>query len=208
MGQVKNFESRFYFHIFGYSDIQKIIKSKFLDTRIFGYPNFVYTKFRISEFLDISDSDIGYYGSDFWIHIVLNTSNFHTTSLLITTAPVTPSAPMVDYHRHTCTLILTITLIYTFLISIIFSTTNPNVLNQLRKALDLSNNNFSPPQPKYSPSMKLVLRENPLLQSNSSKIPPKPNSPSGSSTTAAANFHLGLLLVLVIRALVVFPLYS
>ncbi|KAJ0467337.1 putative protein kinase RLK-Pelle-LRR-IX family [Helianthus annuus] len=32
MGQVKNFESRFYFHIFGYSDIQKIIKFKFLDT--------------------------------------------------------------------------------------------------------------------------------------------------------------------------------
>ncbi|KAJ0467362.1 putative protein kinase RLK-Pelle-LRR-IX family [Helianthus annuus] len=48
IGQVKNFESRFYFHIFGYSDIQKIIKFKFLDTRIFGYPNFGYTKFRIS----------------------------------------------------------------------------------------------------------------------------------------------------------------
>ncbi|KAF5767949.1 putative protein kinase RLK-Pelle-LRR-IX family [Helianthus annuus] len=31
---------------------------------------------------------------------------------------------MVDYHRHTCTLILTITLIYTFLISIIFSATD------------------------------------------------------------------------------------
>ncbi|KAJ0659035.1 hypothetical protein HanOQP8_Chr14g0521381 [Helianthus annuus] len=117
MGQVKNFESRFYFHIFGYSDIQKIIKLKFLDTRIFRYPNFRYTKFRISEFLDISDSDIGYFGSDFWIQIVLNTSNFHTTSLLIAAAPVTPSASMVDYHRKTCTLILTITLIYTFLMS-------------------------------------------------------------------------------------------
>ncbi|KAM0012642.1 putative protein kinase RLK-Pelle-LRR-IX family [Helianthus debilis subsp. tardiflorus] len=53
MGQVKNFESRIYFHIFGYSYIQKIIKFKFLDTRIFGYPNFRYKKFRISEFLDI-----------------------------------------------------------------------------------------------------------------------------------------------------------
>ncbi|KAJ0467370.1 hypothetical protein HanIR_Chr14g0684511 [Helianthus annuus] len=137
MGQVKNFESRFYFHIFGYSDIQKIIKSNFLDTRIFGYPNFGYTKFRISEFLDISDSDIGYFGSDFRIRIVLNTSNFHTTSLLIAATPVTPSASRVDYHHHTCTLILTITLIYTFLISIIFSTTDPNVLNKLQKGFDL-----------------------------------------------------------------------
>uniref|UniRef100_A0A251SFQ7 Protein kinase domain-containing protein n=2 Tax=Helianthus annuus TaxID=4232 RepID=A0A251SFQ7_HELAN len=124
MGQVKNFESRFYFHIFRYSDIQKIIKFKFLDIRIFGYSNFGYTKFRISEFLNISDSDIGYFGSDFRIQIFLNTCNFHTTSLLTTTAPVTPSASMVDYHRHTCTLILTITLIYTFLISIIFSATD------------------------------------------------------------------------------------
>ncbi|KAJ0702688.1 putative protein kinase RLK-Pelle-LRR-IX family [Helianthus annuus] len=86
---------------------------------------------------------------------------------------------MVDYHRHTCTLILTIILIYTFLISIIFSTTDPNVLNQLRKGLDLSNNNFSPPQPKYNPSMKLVLTGNPLFQSNSSIIPRQPSSPSG-----------------------------
>ncbi|KAM0012643.1 putative protein kinase RLK-Pelle-LRR-IX family [Helianthus debilis subsp. tardiflorus] len=150
MGQVKNFESRFYFHIFGYLYIQKIIKFKFW----------------IPEFLDISDSDIGYFGSDFRIRIVLNTSNFHTTSLLIVAALVTPSASMVDYHRHTCTLILTITHIYTFLISIIFSTTDPNILNQLRKGLDLSNNNFSPPQPKCNPSMKLVLSGNPLFQSN------------------------------------------
>ncbi|KAJ0852596.1 putative protein kinase RLK-Pelle-LRR-IX family [Helianthus annuus] len=83
---------------------------------------------QISEFLDFSDSDIVYFGSDFRIWIVFNTSNFHTTSLLIAAAPVTPSASMVDYHRHTCTLFLTITLIYTFLISIIFSTTDPNVL--------------------------------------------------------------------------------
>ncbi|KAJ0484779.1 hypothetical protein HanOQP8_Chr14g0521291 [Helianthus annuus] len=192
MGQVKNFESRFYFHIFRYMDIQKMIKFKFLDPRIFGYPNFGYTKFRISEFLDISDSDIGYSGSDFWIHIVLNTSNFHTTSLLIAAAPVTPCAPMVDYHRHTCTLILTITLIYTFLISIIFSTTNPNVLNQLRKALDLSNNNFSPPQPKYNPSMKLVLGGNTLFQSDSSKIPPKPSSPSGSQHESSTQLSPGI----------------
>ncbi|KAM0037895.1 hypothetical protein Hdeb2414_s0013g00408571 [Helianthus debilis subsp. tardiflorus] len=145
MGQVKNFESRFYFNIFGYSDIQITIKFKFFDTRIFGYPNFGYTKLRISEFLDISDSDIGYCGSDFRILIVSNTSNFHTTSLLIAATPVTPSSSMVDYHRHTCTLILTITLIYTFLISNIFSTTDPNVLNQFRKGLDLSKNNFPLP---------------------------------------------------------------
>ncbi|MFS8009146.1 hypothetical protein Hanom_Chr14g01281141 [Helianthus anomalus] len=50
---------------------------------------------------------------------------------------------MANYRRHTFTLILTITLIYTFLISLVFSTTNPNVLNQLQKGLDLSNNNFS-----------------------------------------------------------------
>ncbi|KAJ0638990.1 hypothetical protein HanHA300_Chr00c0010g0681921 [Helianthus annuus] len=187
MGQVKNFESRFYFHIFRYLDIQKMIKFKFLDPRIFGYPNFGYLYF-----LNISDSDIGYYGSDFWIHIVLNTSNFHTTFLLIAAAPVTPSSPMVDYHRHTCTLILTITLIYTFLISIIFSTTNPNVLNQLRKALDLSNNNFSPPQPKYNPSMKLVLSGNPLFQSNSSKISPKPSSPSGSQHDSSSQLSPGI----------------
>ncbi|KAM0012649.1 putative protein kinase RLK-Pelle-LRR-IX family [Helianthus debilis subsp. tardiflorus] len=141
-------------------------------------------------------SDIGYFGSDFRIRIVLNTSNFHTTSLLIAATPVTPSASMVDYHRHTCTLILTITHIYTFLISIIFSTTDPNVLNELQKGLDLSNNNFSPPQLNYKPFMKLVLSGNPLFQSNSSKIPPKPSSPLGLSPTAAANFHLGLLLVL------------
>ncbi|KAJ0467366.1 hypothetical protein HanIR_Chr14g0684471 [Helianthus annuus] len=147
--------------------------------------NFWISKFRIYEILDIrifgiSDSDIGYFGSDFRIRIVLNTSNFHVTSLLIAAAPVIPSASMVDYHHHTCTLILTITLIYTFLVSIIFSTTDPNVLNKLRKGLDLSNNNFSPPRPTYNPSMKLVLSGNPLFQSNSSKIPPKPSSPSGS----------------------------
>ncbi|KAJ0702665.1 hypothetical protein HanPI659440_Chr14g0542271 [Helianthus annuus] len=137
-------------------------------------------KIRISEFLDISDSNIVYFGSDFRIRIVLNTSNFHTTSLLIPAAPVTPSASMADYHRHTFNIILTITLIYTFLISVVFSTTDPNVLNQLRKGLDLRNNNFSPPQLKYNPSMKLVLRGNPLFQSSLSKIPPKPSSPTGS----------------------------
>ncbi|KAJ0702717.1 hypothetical protein HanPI659440_Chr14g0542801 [Helianthus annuus] len=192
MGQVKIFESRFYFHIFGYSDIQKIIKFKFLDTRIFGYPNFGYMKFRISEFLDILDSDIGYFGSDFRIRIVLNTSNFHTTYLLSAATPVTPSASMVDYQPHTYTLILTITLIYTFLISIIFSTTDPNILNKLRKGLDLSNNNFSPPQPKYNPSVKLVLSGNPLFQSNSSKIPPKPSSPLGSQPNSCSQLSHGI----------------
>ncbi|MFS7928788.1 putative protein kinase RLK-Pelle-LRR-IX family [Helianthus anomalus] len=129
---------------------------------------------------DISDSNIGYLGSDFRIGIVLNTSNFHTNSLFIHAAPVTPSVSMVDYHRHTFNLILTITLIYTILISILFSTTDPNVLNQLRKGLDLSHSNFSPPQLKYKPSMKLILIGNQLFQSSSSKIPPKPSSPSGS----------------------------
>ncbi|KAJ0702684.1 hypothetical protein HanPI659440_Chr14g0542471 [Helianthus annuus] len=99
---------------------------------------------------------------------------------------------MVDYHRHTCTPILTITLIYTFLISIIFSVTDPNVLNQLRKGLDLSNNNFSPPQPKYNPSMKLVLSGNPLFQSNSSKNPPKPSSPSGSQPDSSSQLSPGI----------------
>ncbi|KAM0037905.1 putative protein kinase RLK-Pelle-LRR-IX family [Helianthus debilis subsp. tardiflorus] len=139
------------------------------------------SKFRIYEILDIRIS--GYFGFGYWIfriRIVLNTSNFHSTSLLIAVVPVTPSASMVDYHRHRCTLILTITLIYTFLISIIFSTTDPNVLNQLRKGLDLGNNNFSSHHPKYNPSMKHVLSGNPLFQSNSSKIPLKPSSPSGS----------------------------
>ncbi|KAJ0702700.1 hypothetical protein HanPI659440_Chr14g0542631 [Helianthus annuus] len=62
MGQVKNFESRFYFHIFGYSDFQKIIRHKFLDTRIFGYPNFGYPNFWIFRIwiLDISDRIFGY----------------------------------------------------------------------------------------------------------------------------------------------------
>ncbi|KAJ0467364.1 hypothetical protein HanIR_Chr14g0684451 [Helianthus annuus] len=99
---------------------------------------------------------------------------------------------MVDYHCHTSTLILTITLIYTFLISIIFSTTDPNVLNQLRKWLDLSNNNISPPQPKYNPSMILVLNGNPLFQSNSSKLPPKPNSPSGSHPDSSSQLSPGI----------------
>ncbi|KAM0070569.1 hypothetical protein Hdeb2414_s0001g00014661 [Helianthus debilis subsp. tardiflorus] len=87
---------------------------------------------------------------------------------------------MVYYHRHTFNLILTLTLIYTFVISIILSTTDPNVLNQLRKGLDLSHSNFSPPLLKYNPSMKLVLSGNQLFQSSSSKIPPKPSSHSGS----------------------------
>ncbi|KAJ0467330.1 hypothetical protein HanIR_Chr14g0684111 [Helianthus annuus] len=129
-------------------------------------------KFRISEFLDISDSDNGYFGSEFRIRIVLNTSNFHTTSLLIAAAPVT--------------------LIYTSLISNIFTTTDPNVLNQLRKGLDLSNNNCSRPRPKYNPSVKLVLSGNPLFQSNSSKIPPKPSSPSGSQPESSSKLSPGI----------------
>ncbi|KAM0012646.1 hypothetical protein Hdeb2414_s0050g00751101 [Helianthus debilis subsp. tardiflorus] len=150
-------------------------------------------KRRLSIALDVArDIRIGYFGSNFRIRIVLNTSNFHTTSLLIAAAPVTPSASKVGYHRHTCTLILTITLIYTFLISIIFSTTDPNVLNQLRKGLDLSNNNFSHPQPKYNPSMKLVLNGDPLFQSNSSKIPPKPSSPPGSQPDSSNQLSPGI----------------
>ncbi|KAF5774065.1 hypothetical protein HanRHA438_Chr13g0606681 [Helianthus annuus] len=93
---------------------------------------------------------------------------------------------MVNYHRHTFTLILTITLIYTFLISLVFSRIDPNVLNQLRKGLDLSNNNFSPPHLKYNPSMKLVLSGNQLFQSSSSKIPPKPSSPTGSQPDSSS----------------------
>ncbi|KAJ0467374.1 hypothetical protein HanIR_Chr14g0684551 [Helianthus annuus] len=99
---------------------------------------------------------------------------------------------MVDYNRHTCTLILTITLVYTFLFSIIFRTTDPNVLDLLRKGLDLSNNNFSHPQPKYNPSMKLVLSGNALFQSNSSKIPPKPSSPSGSQSDSSRQLSPGI----------------
>ncbi|MFS7928781.1 putative protein kinase RLK-Pelle-LRR-IX family [Helianthus anomalus] len=135
---------------------------------------------------DISDSDIGYFIADFRIRIHLNTSNFHTTSLPIAVTPVTPSASIADYHRHTFTLILTITLIYTFQISLIFITTDPNVLNQLQRGLDLGNNNFSPPQLKYNPSMKLVLSGNPLFQSSSSKIPPKPSSPTGSQPDSSS----------------------
>ncbi|MFS7928783.1 hypothetical protein Hanom_Chr04g00324781 [Helianthus anomalus] len=98
---------------------------------------------------------------------------------------------MVDYQRHTFNLILTITLIYTVLISILFSTTDPNVLNQLRKGLDLSHNNFSPPQLKYNPSMKLVSSENQLFQSSSSKFPPKPSSPLGSQPDSSCQLsHL------------------
>uniref|UniRef100_A0A251SEM4 Putative serine/threonine/dual specificity protein kinase, catalytic domain-containing protein n=1 Tax=Helianthus annuus TaxID=4232 RepID=A0A251SEM4_HELAN len=130
--------------------------------------------------------------SDFRIRIVLNTSNFPTTSLLIPTAPVTPSASMADYHCHTFTLILTITLIYTFLISLVFSTTDPNILNQLRKGLDLSNNKFSPPQLKFNPSMKVVLSVNQLFQSSSSKIPPKPSSPMGSQPNSSSQFSPGI----------------
>ncbi|MFS7928786.1 putative protein kinase RLK-Pelle-LRR-IX family [Helianthus anomalus] len=80
---------------------------------------------------------------------------------------------MVDYHRHTFNLILNITLIYTFLISILFNTTDPNIFNQLRKGLDLGHNNFAPPQ------------------LNSSKIPPKPSSPSGSQPDSSSQLsHL------------------
>ncbi|KAM0012630.1 putative protein kinase RLK-Pelle-LRR-IX family [Helianthus debilis subsp. tardiflorus] len=186
MGQVKIFESIFCFLIFEYSDIRQKLILKFrifwiseISEKIYNhYPNPKYPKFWIFR-IQISD---------FPIQIVLNTSNFHTTSLLIPTAPVTPSASMADYHCHTFTLILTITLIYTFLISLVFTTTDQNILNQLRKGLDLSNNNFSPPQLKFNPSMKVVLIGNQLFQSSSSKIPPKHSSPMGSQPNSSSQF--------------------
>ncbi|KAM0012655.1 hypothetical protein Hdeb2414_s0050g00751201 [Helianthus debilis subsp. tardiflorus] len=40
--------------------------------------------------------------------------------------------------------------------------------------------------------MKLVLCRNPLFQSNSSKIPPKPNSPSGSQPDSSSQLSPGI----------------